>query len=87
MLAGCYDFVWQGFGSGGTIGVASVKSCKKFPPCLIKSQLAGSKMDSLLHKAKPISDSGSTSVITYLRKGRKKSRQEKWQCRERSETF
>jgi len=23
----CYGFAWQGFGSGGTIGVASVRIC------------------------------------------------------------
>ena len=60
----CYGFVWQGFGSGGAIGVASVRSCKKLPPCLIKPVPAGSKMDPPLAKAKPISDGGSTSVIT-----------------------
>ncbi|OPJ83773.1 hypothetical protein AV530_006604 [Patagioenas fasciata monilis] len=32
---------------------------------------ADSKMDSLLAKTEPNSDSGSTSVITYLRKGNK----------------
>jgi len=52
--------------------VASVRSCQKLPPCLIKPVPAGSEMDLVLAKAKPISDGGSTSVITYLRKGRKK---------------
>jgi len=33
---------------------------------------AGSKMDQLLAKAEQISDSGSASVIIYLRRGRKK---------------
>ena len=32
---------------------------------------AGSKTDPLLAKAEPISDAGSISVITYLRKGKK----------------
>jgi len=45
--------------------------CENLPPRLIKPMPAGSKMDLLLAKANPISDSGSTSVITYLRKGRK----------------
>jgi len=67
----CYGFTWQGFGSGGTIGVASVRSCKKLPPCLIKPLLAGSKTDLPLAKAKPISNGGSTSAITYLRRGKK----------------
>jgi len=48
--------------------VASVRSCKKLSPCLIKPVPASSNMDSLLAKAKPISDSGSTSVIIYLRR-------------------
>jgi len=60
----CYGFVWQGFGSGGAIGVASVRSSDKLPPCLIKPVLAGHKMDLPLPKAKPISDSGSASEIT-----------------------
>jgi len=68
----CYGFAWQGFGSGGVIGMASVRSCQKLPPCLIKPVLAGSKMDLSLPKAQPVSNGGSTSGITYLRKGRKK---------------
>jgi len=49
--------------------VASVRSCKKLPPCLIEPVPASSQMDPLLTKAKPISDGGSASVITYLRRG------------------
>jgi len=48
-----------------------VRSCKKLPLCLIKPVPAGSKMDPLLANAKPISNSGSTSLVTYLRRGRK----------------
>jgi len=58
--------------------VASVRRCKKLPPCLIKPVTAGSKTDLPLAKAKAISDRGSTSVITYLRRGRKK-KLVKWQ--------
>jgi len=50
--------------------VASVRSCEKLLPCLIKPVPASSKMDLLLAKAKPISDSGSASGITYLRRGK-----------------
>jgi len=57
---------------GGPIGVASVRSCEKLPPCLIKPVPVGSKMDPPLAMAKPISDGGSASAITYLRRGRKK---------------
>jgi len=46
--------------------------CEKLPPCLIKPVPPDSKMDSLLANAKPVGDGGSTSVITYLRRGRKK---------------
>jgi len=60
--------------------VASVRSCQKLRPCLIKPVPDGSKMDLTLDKAKPISDSGSASVITYLRKGKKKPAG-KWQSR------
>jgi len=48
-----------------------VRSSEKLPPCLIKPVPAGSKTDPQLAKGKPISDSGSTSVITELRRGRK----------------
>ena len=69
---------------GGYKEVASVRSCEKLPPCLIQPTPAGSKMDPLLAKAKPISDSGSASVITDLSRGRKKTVM-RWQLRERSE--
>jgi len=68
----CYGLVWQGFGIRGAIGVTSVRTCEKLPPCLIKPSPAGSKMDPMLPKAKPISNSGSASGITYLRRGKKK---------------
>jgi len=45
--------------------VTSVRSCQKLPPYLIKPVLAGSKTDPLLAKAKPFSDGGSASVITF----------------------
>jgi len=53
--------------------VASVRSCEKLLPCLLKPVPAGSKTDPPLAKAEPISDGGSASGITELRKGRKKS--------------
>jgi len=58
----------------GAIGVASMRSCKKIPPCLIKPVPAGSKTDPLLAKAKPFRDSSSASVRAYLRRGRRKLR-------------
>jgi len=64
----CTGFVWQGFGSGGATGVASVKSCQKLPPSPTELVPAGSKTDLPLAKAKPISDCGSASGITYLKR-------------------
>jgi len=56
---------------GGALGVASLRSCEKLPPYLIEPMPASSKTDPSLAKAKPISNSGSASVITYLRRGKK----------------
>ena len=39
--------------------------------CLIKTMPASSKTDPPLAKAKPSSDGGCASVITYLRRGKK----------------
>jgi len=69
----CYGFTWQDFGSRGATGVTSVSSCEKLPSCLTKPVLGGSKTDPLLARTKPISDGGNASVITYLRRGRKKT--------------
>jgi len=66
----CYGFAWQGFGGEGAVGVASVRTCEKLPPCLIKPVAVGSKTDPLLAKAKPVSDGGSPSVITCLGRGK-----------------
>ena len=60
----CIWFAWQGFGSRGATGVASVSSCRKLPPCPTEPMPAGSKTDLLLAKAEP----NSTSAITYLRR-------------------
>jgi len=59
-----------------------VRSCEKLPLCLTKPTPAGSKMDLTLAKAEPSSNVHSTSVITYLRRGRKKT-EVKQQSRER----
>jgi len=67
----CTGFVWQGFGSRGATGVASVRSCQKLPLCLIEPVPVSSKMDPPLAKAKPVSNDGSTSGITYLRSRKK----------------
>jgi len=60
----CTGFMWQGFGSRGTTGATSVRSCQKLPLCPMEPVPAGSKTDLPLPKAKPISDSGSAPVIT-----------------------
>jgi len=48
--------------------MASVRSCPTLRLRLTEPMPAGSRTDPLLAKAEPISDSGSTSVITYLRR-------------------
>jgi len=60
----CIGFVWQGFDSGGATGMAFVRSCWKLTPCLMEPVPPGPKTDLLLAKAKPISNCGSTSVVT-----------------------
>ncbi|GAB0207045.1 epimerase family protein SDR39U1 [Grus japonensis] len=50
--------------------MASVRRCQKLPPCQTEPVPASSKMDPPLAKAETISNGGSASVITYLRKGK-----------------
>jgi len=40
----------------------------------VEPMSAGSKMDPPLAKAEPTSNGGITSVVTYLRRGKKKSK-------------
>lgn len=63
-------FTWQCFGRGGAAGIASVRRFQKLLPCLTEPMPAGSNMDSRLSKAKSMTDGGSTSVITYIRRGK-----------------
>jgi len=49
-----------------------VRSCWKFHLCPMESMPASSKTDPVLAKSEPISDGGSASVITHLRRGEKK---------------
>ena len=72
--------------AGGVTGVAPVRSCWKLPLCLREREPipAGSKTDPPLAKAKPISDGGSASVITYLRRAKNSVR---LQPEERSENM
>lgn len=53
----------------GAAGVASVRRHQKLPLCLTEPKSAGSNTDLVLAKAKPISDGGSTSGTTNLKKG------------------
>jgi len=64
--------------------VASVRSCQKLPPCLIEPVPAGSKMDPLLAKAEPISNGVTSSVITYLSRGKKLQQDRGVRIRERN---
>jgi len=45
LLTLCIESAWEGFGSRGITGVASVRRCQKLPLCPIKPMPAGSKMD------------------------------------------
>ena len=59
-----------------------MRSCWMLPPCPTEPMQAGSKMDLLLAKAKPISDGGSASGITQFRKGKNPAeRQLQWERR------
>lgn len=51
-------FLWHSFGSEGAKGVSSMRSCQKFPPCLIDQRPGSSRMGPLLSKAKPFSNCG-----------------------------
>jgi len=69
----CIGFAWQGFGSRGYYRGGFREKQLEASPMLYRH-----KTDPPLAKAEPISDSGSTSVITRLRRGKKK-------CSEREE--
>lgn len=62
--------------AGEATGASSVRSCLKLPPCATEAN-ASQLQDRLLAKAKPITDSGSASGITYSRSGKKCSQREK----------
>lgn len=60
----CVGFVWQDFGSWGSAGLASLRSCQKLSLCLVQPMPTGPKTVPLLAKAEPTRDSGSFSGIT-----------------------
>lgn len=55
---------------GGATKVASVRKCQKFLPRQKEPVPTSSKIDPPLAQSKPIRDGRSTSVITFLRKGK-----------------
>lgn len=61
----CTRFMWQGFGSSGAVGVASVRRQQELPTCQTEAVPAGSMTDPPMAKSKPVSNVDSTSVITY----------------------
>ena len=65
--------MWQGFGIGGSYRGGFCGKLLEASPCLIEPVPAGYKTDLLLAKTEPISDSGSASGITDLRRGKKSS--------------
>ena len=75
-------FVCQGFRSREATRVASMQSCYKLYSCLTEPMPASSKTDPPLAKAEPISNCGSASVITYLRRGGKNPKRAQEQLEE-----
>lgn len=53
------------------MGVVSLRSCQKLPPCLRQPMPASSKRDSPLAKTDSISDGGRASGTTWLRRKKK----------------
>lgn len=68
LIVRCVGFVQQDLGSGEPTGVSSVRGCPKFSLCLTEPTPARSEPDSLQAKAEPVSDCGSTTVITHLKR-------------------
>jgi len=64
-----------------------VRSCKELPLCPTEPMPSGSKTDPLLAKSESISNGGSTSVITYLQREKKKPGAKAIAAREGSETM
>ena len=63
-------WVTQDFGYGRAAGVVSVRRNQELPPCRTKPASAGSRRYPLLTSAE-LGNTGDTSVITYIRKGKK----------------
>lgn len=53
---------------GWAAGVDSLRRCQKLSLCLTESVLASSKTDTPLAKAEPVSDGGSRSGTTHLKR-------------------
>lgn len=60
----------QDFGHGRAAGVVSVRRNQELPPCRTKPASAASRRNPLLTSAE-LSNTGDTSVITFVRKGKK----------------
>lgn len=66
----CTGFMWQGVGSKGSAGMASVRRRQELSPSPREPVSASSKADPPLAKAEPINNGGNTFVITYLKRGK-----------------
>jgi len=62
--------------AGGAAGVASVRRDQELPPYQTEPVPASSKADPPLAKAEPVSNTGGTSVVMYLRKGKMAAQQQ-----------
>lgn len=66
---GCMDFAWPDFGGGYRVGFS--EKTLEASPTSNRANASGSRLDPLLAKAEPISDSGSTSGATYKKNTQK----------------
>lgn len=64
----CIVFAWQGFGSRGATVMTFVKSNWKLPTCPSEPMPTCSKTDAPPTDDKSISNGGSTTELTYLRR-------------------
>lgn len=65
----CIGFAWQGLKRRDALEMAALRNCQKLCPYLTEPVPDGSKMDPPVAKTQLIRDNGSTSGITYLKKG------------------
>lgn len=71
-IAGTIGFAWLCSDGRGATGVTSVRNHQKLAPCAAEPIPGGSRMDNPLAKAGPIRNGGNASVITDLRRRKRR---------------